>query len=207
MKEEGKKELELELYKISIEGYQKHWDHYNHWMNMYAIFNGALFVGMYSIIKETKEELIIFQLCICVLGCISAWFWLFSARGFYRWLISWIKIVKKHEKFFVDDILTSFDAEYKDKKMYVYNLFIKAGNEKYFKTRPFSTQKLTQWFAGSVAFVWTFITIMFIAKNYEKLEVNTRFFIWVLPFFVIVLCFISFCRESNLKKTHVVLDS
>ncbi len=200
-----KKKLELELYKIAIDGYQKHWEHYNHWMNMYAIFNGALFVGLYSIIKEAKEEIIIFQLCICVLGCISAWFWLFSARGFYRWLISWINVVKKHEKYIVDDILASSDTEFKDKKMYVYNLFIKAGNEKYFEARPFSTQKLTQWFAGSVAMVWSIIFVLFSIKKFCELGVLT-----VIMFSVILVSIITaggfwVGRESNLHRTHIVI--
>ncbi len=201
-----KKKSELELYKIAIEGYQKHWEHYNHWMNMYAIFNGALFVGLYNIIKESKEELIIFQLCICVLGCISAWFWLFSARGFYRWLISWIKVVKKHEKFFIDEILSNHSTEFKDRKMYVYNLFMKIGNEKHFMTRPFSTQKLTQWFAGSVAVVWSVIFVLISIHKFCELGSLT-----VITFISVVVCVVVaggfwVGRESCLDDSHFVIE-
>ncbi len=201
-----KYESELELYKIAIEGYQKHWEHYNHWMNMYAIFNGALFVGLYNIIKESKEELIIFQLCICVLGCISAWFWLFSARGFYRWLISWIKVVKKHEKHFIDNILSnSVDSEFKDKKIYVYNLFIKAGNEKKFKTKPFSTQKLTQWFSGSVAMVWTIIFLQFITREFYTLGVLSAISFTTILISVVTAGGFWIGRESSLDGTHTAI--
>ncbi|MBP5601703.1 MAG: hypothetical protein J6X78_03150 [Treponema sp.] len=200
-----KKKSELELYKIAIEGYQKHWDHYNHWMNMYAIFNGALFVGLYNIIKESKEELIIFQLCICVLGCISSWFWLFSARGFYRWLISWIKVVKKHEKYFIDDILAISDTEFKYKKMYVYNLFIKAGNEKCFELKPFSSQKLTQWFAGSVAIVWSIIFVLFNIQRLYELGILTVITFSIVLISVVVAGGFWLGRESSLDVSHIVI--
>lgn len=201
-----KEESELEFYKIAIEGYQKHWEHYNHWMNMYAIFNGALFVGLYNIIKEANDEIIIFQLCICVLGCISAWFWLFSARGFYRWLKSWIEVVKKHEKFFMDNFLASTDTEFKDKKMYVYNLFIKTITEKHFATRPFSTQKLTQWFAGSVAMVWSIIFVLFNIQNFYKLEVVTVITFSTVLISIVVAGVFWLGRETSLCETHFVIE-
>ncbi len=204
--ERNKTEVELELYKIAIEGYQKHWEHYNHWMNMYAIFNGALFVGLYNMIKEANDEIIIFQLCICILGCISAWLWLFSARGFYRWIISWIKVVKKHEKFFVDNILASSDTEFKEKKMYVYNLFIKVGNEKCFKTRPFSTQKLTQWFSGSVAMVWTIIFSQFIIREFYTLGFLSVISFTTILISVVIAGGVWLGRESNLYESHIVIE-
>ena len=80
------------LYEKAIEGRQFHMECFNHWMNMYAIINGALFAGLYAVEKTSHI------LSILVLGCLAGWFWHFSVHGFYRWIISWIRIVKCYHK-------------------------------------------------------------------------------------------------------------
>ena len=196
----------LEMYKIAIDGYHNHFERYNHWMNMYAIFNGALFVGLHSIIdkscnSEGFDLLPFLQLLILALGCISSWFWFFSAKGFYRWNISWVKTVAHHENKFIQNCLGNESKE----DVYVYKVFRKIGNEKYFEARPFSTQKITQWFTGSVAFAWSMITTLFLVKNNSSLGCQTIFVSAFIIFVVVVAGFVWTCRESNLAKTHFVV--
>ena len=106
----------MKMYEKAINGYQSHWEHYTRWMNHFALFNGALFVGLYSTMdKEDCTPLL--QLFIYILGCISSWFWLFCARGFYRWLRSWIRVVQKHEKQLKAELFDDKTAE----NVFVYN--------------------------------------------------------------------------------------
>lgn len=42
------------LFDKAIQARYEHIHFYNHWMNMYAIFNGALFVCLYTLVKECK---------------------------------------------------------------------------------------------------------------------------------------------------------
>lgn len=203
------KDLLLEMYKIAIEGYHNHFERYNHWMNMYAIFNGALFIGLYNIIgKDVKvafsdeiEFFLFLQLLILALGCISSWFWFFSSRGFYRWNISWIETVAHHERKFVQRFI---DDESKE-DIYVYNIFRKIGNEKYFMTRPFSTQKITQWFTATVAVAWSAITILFLLKNHSELGCLSTCASAVLIVVVVLACGFWLCRESDLEDSHLVV--
>lgn len=153
------------LYERAIEGRRFHMECFNHWMNMYAIINGALFAGLYTV-KTTN-----YTLSILVLGCLAGWFWFFSVCGFYRWIISWIRVVSHYEKklfssdkpegqYLVYNIFDeNMDKEKKDKK--------EEGKSKKKKLYPFSTQKITQAFTLCVAIVWTVLLAYFIFKFSE----------------------------------------
>ncbi len=197
----------MEMYEKAIEGYQQHWEHYTRWMNHFAIFNGALFVGLYStmnkeIIGGNYDFLLPYmQVFILALGCISSWFWLFCARGFYRWLCSWIKTVQEHEK--------RLKTEYFDDKsmgeIHVYNIFRTMNADGRLKTRPFSAQKITQWFAGSVSAVWSAITTIFFYEKKSELGCLISCLSILLIAAIITACGVWLCRESDLKESHLVV--
>ena len=200
----------MEMYKTAIEGYQQHWEHYTRWMNHFAIFNGALFVGLYStmnkdIIVGNYDFLIPYlQLFILALGCVSSWFWLFCARGFYRWLCSWIQTVQEHEKRLKKECFDDKCGE----EVYVYNIFRPMNKDKMFRTRPFSAQKITQWFAGSVAAVWSVITIIFLCVMRSKLvcPIFWASIVLIAVIAIVVIAgFFCLCRETDLNKTHCVV--
>ena len=153
------------LYEKAIEGRQFHMECFNHWMNMYAIINGALFAGLYAVEKTSHI------LSILVLGCLAGWFWHFSVHGFYRWIISWIRIVSHYEE-------KLFSNETSKKKHLVYKIFDEDSKEEDSKEEdreenkkknkkkmyPFSTQKLTRAFTLCVAIVWTVLLAYSIHK-------------------------------------------
>lgn len=210
----GKDEGELELYKIAIEGYQKHWEHYNHWMNMYAIFNGALFVGLYTFITQNTSEdcgnAFLFKFLICILGCISSLFWLFSARGFYRWLKSWVEVVKKQELAFCPLLKEDIDEKY----LYIYRAFIQNNKDfnNFLSKRPFSTQKLTQWFVGCVTVIWHLILFYVV---FQRCNIISNFLeqnIWICLIvigaayvFIAFFCGLKMGREDVLSKSHTLM--
>ena len=215
----GKNKKLMELYKIAIDGYQKHWEHYNHWMNMYSIFNGALFVAFYSIIKETiKNEscitntpFFLLLFLICILGCVSSWFWHFFVRGFYRWLISWIEVVKKQEKRFREQNLSG-EEDIESKFFHVYGAFIQPKEQfsKTFSTKPFSTQKLTRNFTLIVSIAWSFITTYLLVKEIGvNLDIINLITIlgYIVTLVVILLNGIIIARETDLKSTHELYSS
>lgn len=191
------------LYEKAVEGRNQHIQLFNHWMNMYAIFNGALFVGYYSLCDKKQ---LIFEMIIIVLGVLSGWCWHFSARGFYRWIISWINVVKKYEKL-------AFNNQF------VYRAFIYPGAEKgKYKTRPFSTQKLTIYFSLSIAITWSLLYvyrgILFFINQKRKCSEDYDLFcivVYLILLFVII-CFVIFLgiklgRETDLRKTHYLYKS
>ena len=83
-----------DCYRIAIEERARLQQNYNHWMNMYAIFNGALLVAFTAISKSCNEFLI---LLITLLGIITSALWCFSVHGYYDWIISWINVVSFYE--------------------------------------------------------------------------------------------------------------
>lgn len=182
-------------YKIAIEERASHQQNYNHWMNMYAIFNGALFVAYYSINNNNcciinNDDILSF--IINLLGCITSLLWCFSVHGYYEWIISWINVVSFYES----------KLKISNKPVYIYRLFSKTKKE-----FPFSTQKCTKVFTFFVFFGWLLMLIYklsivfnineFILKNLKYIFLVVLF----ITVFVLLILFIDYLRE-DLSTTH-----
>ena len=172
---------------------------YNHWVNMYAIFNGALFVGLYTCSKLKYVYLINF------LGVIAGWCWFCSLNGFYSWIISYVYIAN-----FYDKKLQISQGKYKIHGIYENNKVVS----------PFSTQKLTQFLAKMIALVWSAIFIYNTFEVVKKCDKKFGIFtnceniqlIYLLTAIIIVFLVFGFvlivanykCREnlSEFKKLN-----
>lgn len=181
-------ECEKFLYEKAIEGRQHHQENFNHWMSMYSIFNGALFVGYYSVKNDSPSSLPL-KIVILILGCAAGWSWHFSATGFYDWILSWIKVVQEHEKKLdIDD----------NNKFVVYRAY---------EGKPtISTQKITKAFSFFVALAWTFLLVSIfvsltpVEKMCEKVFFGSLFAIGVS---IIVACFRHCVMESPFKAEPI----
>lgn len=118
-------------YEKAIEAYWKHVDRYHTWMNYYALFNGALFVGFCTLLCATnfilagkgeyeinsriieggviwlKNDYEPLQIVICIIGLISAIAWLCSILGHEKWEMNWMNIITFYEDIGVYSILVS----------------------------------------------------------------------------------------------------
>lgn len=141
-----------DCYKVAIEERARHQQNYNHWMNMYAIFNGALLIAFTA--DGTCE---LFKLLVSLLGVFTSSLWIMSVNGYYDWIISWIKVVSFYEA----------KLKNEDKSVYIYRLFAKTK-----KKFPFSTQKCTRAFTISVLVGWCLLSIYEMLKIFP--ETNTK---------------------------------
>lgn len=189
-----------ELYKIAIKGRKTHLKTYHFWMNMYAIINGALFVGLYNVFDKNN----FFSFVIMTLGCLAGWFWYLSVRGFHAWIVSWIKNIQRFEN--EDGVYKAFcNVEFDANK----------------PIRPLSTPKLTKGFTLGVAVLWSFLTL------YQFYKINSGFFnkfcanfsgdkdfikfiitIILLLLLIIFILANATCgsKESDLRDTNDVVD-
>lgn len=99
-------------YEKAIEAYQFHVQRYHTWVNYYAIFVGALFVAFYTVVSQLEnircnpccDSGSFFSMWLPLLIMTLGWFtsicWLASIIGHYKWMNSWILIVKEREKLF-----------------------------------------------------------------------------------------------------------
>lgn len=88
-----------DLYHEAIKAYRFQIERYNTWMNYYAMFVGALFVGLYFVWSNMpcgSERSFIIGLLI-VLGWFTSMCWLASAIGNDRWIKSWLANVRRFE--------------------------------------------------------------------------------------------------------------
>lgn len=193
-KENDKFDNCFKYYEKAIEGRNFHYQNYNTWVNYYSIFNGALFVGYYSLLEKLNasgHSLILFV--ITLLGFISALCWHLTVKGHYIWMISWINVVHDYE-----EELNKISEE--DKKYCVYNVYTKP-KEGFFK-QNISTQKLTSLFTFLVSIVWSFI-LCFNLENLEFLSNYNvlRYFIYFISICVIyILFFFLFPIKSDVSS-------
>lgn len=168
------------LYEKAIEGRNVHLQSFNHWMNMYAIFNGALFVALYNF-KEIE-----FRLGVSFLGYVAGIFWHLSSRGFYDWIISWINVVTFYEK-----RLT---------KNPVYGMFVQSETE---IKSPISTQKVTKSFSFIITIAWIVSSILYSIKVSFLAVIIVIAISILIP--IIAHFFPDCCKETNLKDTHIII--
>ncbi|MBQ8669031.1 hypothetical protein IJ472_04575 [bacterium] len=186
----------FKYYEKAIEGRNFHYQNYNTWVNYYSIFNGALFVGYYSL-KDGD----LLKTIIVLLGFVTAICWHLTVKGHYNWMISWINIVHEYENKLSE--LSDNEENY-----YVYNVYTRP--KKDFYNKNLSTQKMTSIFTFVVCISWGILLTYALTKILEKIQlflISNQIQIISSLTFVIVLFFI-FCRiftrestVSNMKKT------
>lgn len=152
-------------YEKAIEAYWKHVDRYHTWMNYYAIFNGALFVGFCTLLTATasikydetskliilSNDNMILYIIICFLGIIASGSWLLSILGHEAWERNWMNIIKKYE---TTDIYNLIRIEESD--------VIRKKGKKYFKA--FSTHKITLLFVCFIMVSWIITPLLLLFK-------------------------------------------
>lgn len=202
-------------YEKAIEAYWKHVDRYHTWMNYYAIFNGALFVGFCTLLTASTEivakssikddiELLnatsisfenpysFLLIILCFVGIITSFCWLLSLKGHMIWMNNWMRIIKKYEKENVYSIILASESEFRlegelKRRTIFYNEYYKA----------FSTSSITKVFIVSIIIGWIFtyvyILITDICKNgCSILNVSTS------SPLILVLIFYCFLKYSSL---------
>lgn len=184
------------LFDKVIKARYEHINFYNHWMNMYAIFNGALFVGLYTVEGETE---IVLRLLTVFLGVVAGWCWHFSSKGFYDWLLSYIKSTQEHEK--------ALGLKDKEKIFYIFYGKMESGK---LKKNPYSTQKLTQFFTLLVAIVWSVIAVYSILRIAAEKKEDIKNFLSneksvssvLLIFFAMVTIVLLIAGVIYISKAH-----
>ena len=158
----GKRKMDYEdCYKVAIEERTRHQQNYNHWMNMYAIFNGALLIAF------TADGVCdLFKLLVSLLGVFTSSLWIMSVNGYYDWIISWIKVVSFYEAKLQMEVNNESNE---DKNVYIYRLFAKTK-----KKFPFSTQKCTRAFTISVLVGWCLLSIYEMLKIFPETNSKTE---------------------------------
>ena len=144
----------FKYYEKAIEGRNFHYQNYNTWVNYYAIFTGALFVGYYSIIGKGNAFC---SYLIVVLGCITSIAWHLTVKGHYHWMLSWIKVVQSYEK-----KLAKILKKSGQKGWYVYTVYSNHDCNGYHKN--ISSQKLTSIFTLIVCIAWVVLLLFEFVK-------------------------------------------
>lgn len=178
-------------YEKAIEAYWKHVDRYHTWMNYYAIFNGALFVGFCTLLTATTkiiaktgseqdyynslfinarflelENSYSFTLIIlCIVGCISGICWLFSLKGHIIWMNNWMNIIHKYEDT-SNRVYKIIIASSEDIKETNEDLSPHSSNMKLYKA--YSTSTITECFVFSIIVGWLFLINQVIYLDISK---------------------------------------
>lgn len=166
--------------------------------------------------EKIQKIAILLEFLTLILGVIASWCWHFSAKGFYDWLLSYIKNTNEHEK----------NLNIKDEEK-VFSIFYGKLKNKELKENPYSTQKLTQFFSFCIAVAWTLIFISKVfsfllekqeeIKNFIKalikqdIEKVIIFLIILFGIFVLILIILIYLlgeksREDLKKDNFLIFD-
>ena len=135
------------MYEKAVEGRNQHYQNYNTWTNLYAIFTGALFVAYYNVYDSSSW----LACLVAVLGYVTAICWLYSLSGYYAWIKSWISLVQEYETRLNDKFGTWFVYKYASAR----NL----KDQQNGFPQNFSTQKITRVFITAVVIGWALMTV------------------------------------------------
>lgn len=209
-KESLEKDERRYAYEKAIEAYWNHVDRYHTWMNYYAIFNGALFVGFCTLLTATTKISTENYLCyslsndykpvyivLSILGLISSMSWYLSIKGHEKWERSWMSIIEKYE---FKDVYRLIIAEKSD-------IVMEGIVPHYFKA--YSTHKITKLFVASVIISWGICPLLlFIGELIIKDSYTASYFIIIAIegyyiFLVALHCIERISIYSNIKGKKV----
>ena len=91
----------VERYKTLIEARNFHYANFNKWMTYFYVMMAAIFVALYTLVKEDKDYLNTYKeevISICIAGFIVGLFWYWANKGYYYWNINFITLVNHYEK-------------------------------------------------------------------------------------------------------------
>lgn len=209
------------LYHKAIETYWNHVNRYHTWMNYYALFNGAIFVGFCTLLTATttikansvnqwnlENNYTLLQFTVCIIGLVSSCAWLASISGHEKWEKNWTNIIESFEtaplyRLIVcgkDDILLKNDYdnhEWNDKTT-------KDGKvlEKGDKFKAYSTHTITKIFVSSIIIGWI-ICFCYTDYRYLKEDFSISKMIMTIFIFVVIALFVICFLFSDRTYSNV----
>ena len=167
------------MYEKAVEGRNQHYQNYNTWTNLYAIFTGALFVAYYNVYDSFSW----LACLVAVLGYVTAICWLYSLSGYYAWIRSWISLVQEYETKLNEKFGTCFVYKYASAR----NL----KDQQNGFPQDFSTQKITRVFITAVVIGWALMVIKDLFRSFCG-NINT------LQLYVVYQCpFVIACNQNS----------
>lgn len=193
---EDKERCELwRFYEKAIEGRNFLYKHYIQYMNLYAIFTGALFVAFYTLLDKPGYNR--YSLLVALLGLMTSFLWLCSVKGYYAWIISWLNVVR-----FYEDLLNR-NHNVRD-ACFVYALYGGTDDGSCLLTKPshYSTQKLTMLFVEFVILGWFVSILLMIGKvcpiTSNLLDKYACLFVVILVL-ILLMVVVCICFTDKLK--------
>ena len=172
-------------YEKAIEAYWKHVDRYHTWMNYYAIFNGALFVGFCTLLTATSDidlwkegkcadivlsnNYVFLQSLMCFLGIITSICWLCSLLGHATWMSNWMRIIEEYEDLKVYKLLLPSPSEFNidENNILLPHRCFSNGNY-----RAISTTSITKIFVSFIIGGWVLGFIYILWENFSKIGIT-----------------------------------
>ena len=200
------------LYQKAIDAYWNHVNRYHTWMNYYALFNGALFVGFCTLLTATttikadsasqwnlENNYTFLQFTVCIIGLVSSCAWLASISGHEKWEKNWMNIIESFETAPLYRLIVCGKDDFLLKKDYDNhewnNETTKDGKvlEKGDKFKAYSTHTITKIFVWSIIIGWI-ICFCYSAYRYLKEDFSISKTIIIILISVIALVIALFVK-------------
>lgn len=202
-------------YEKAIEAYWKHVDRYHTWMNYYALFNGALFVGFCTLLTATtkisekcedsnaticlENDYGFLQIILCIIGLVSAIAWYCSILGHEKWEGNWMNIVLFYEDIDVYKILMVSSGDMENLQEESSHRLIHGE-----KFKAYSTHKITKLFVFCIAIGWSLVILFSLCPCLKNIF-DEKMTIW--HFFSLVIIIIGIIKLICLILFYIIFIS
>ena len=185
-------------YEKAIEAYWKHVDRYHTWMNYYAIFNGALFVGLSTLLTATTtiksdcegsyqltNNYVFVAVMVCFLGFVASCCWRRSIKGHLYWEENWLNIIIYYEK----EFYCLYNLLITDKR----NMIVMDNKSHELKEnemfKAYSTHKVTMYFINQIIVAWS-ISIPVVLYLYRDIVLPNINILFTFPYILILTTYL-----------------
>ena len=198
-----------ERYDYLIKARNFHYENYNKWMTFFYVIIGALFIGLYTILGKTTEDIgfekNILVFIVTIIGYVFSILWYWSNKGYYFWNINFITLVNNHEK-----KIMKLKAEER-----VYAVFANKNTQNNYNEivsgANFSTSKISILITYFIAYIWGtamyYLICILVLDLFNYLEYSVSWgkgcFILQFVIFFIISSIFSFCTIKKLPNKYV----
>lgn len=166
MFDEKEENLNERQYQRLINARNFHYEQFIKWQGYFVLFIGALFIAYYTLVTADNRSSIpnfdMLQYAILLIGYVISLLSFLSAKGYYYWVVNWIRLIHRYEKM-------AFGEPTDESYNHVYSLFY----DKYGSNKPqcichgsnISTPKVTLLIDFLVTIGWGTILLYILLRD------------------------------------------
>lgn len=186
-----------EKYKLVVAARNYHYDNFNKWLTYFYVANAAMFVALFKVVNS--ESAVSLSLLVCIIGSVTGISLFQSSKGYYYWVIHYIKLVNRYEEKmgWVKDDLIYGQMTMEESDLIDY--FILSGAN-------VSSSKIAILLGYTFVITWLSLVVHFLNLewlNEQSIKCHLSLTTLLVLFFYLVLCLLFYLFNSDISHMTI----